>query len=336
MMCRRLLEKMSRYSYFYVLLISLTLVFMTTGCSNNDDDKTPDDKTPATFSFTPQTNVALNTVITSNSITVSGINAETTISISGADGTYSINNGAFTHVAGIVSTGNSVKVRLTSSSNYNTVRSVILNIGGVEASFSVTTINEDDPEDLTLDSSYFGSWTSTVEYTDFTSTNFVTFSNDGTYTVTIEGDSDDDGLFHSNSGTWGMTEDGRMFMDSEAGSDGYFYTFFTSTGKLSMQKINSSEIFERDGEGTGLVGTWINGDSDCTASLIFTATRYTFNQTCTDSSDNDSETGSYTVADDIITATPDGGEVDHPYFKIFNDSVLVLDYEEVLYSVHND
>ena len=44
---------------------------------------TPTDTTPDAFSFADQTDVALSTVVTSNEITVSGINASTPISVTG-------------------------------------------------------------------------------------------------------------------------------------------------------------------------------------------------------------------------------------------------------------
>jgi predicted ester cyclase len=96
------------------------------------------DATPNPFSFTNQTGVALNTDITSNAITVSGINVPASISITG--GLYSINGSAFTSTAGTVNNGNSVRVQLTSSANYATTTNATLTIGGVSGTFSVTTL----------------------------------------------------------------------------------------------------------------------------------------------------------------------------------------------------
>ena len=97
----------------------------------------PPDTTPDQFTFTDQTGVALSTVTTSNTITVSGINAATPIVISG--GTYSINGGSYTSASGTVSNGNTVTVQLTSSGSYSTTTNATLTIGGVSANFSVTT-----------------------------------------------------------------------------------------------------------------------------------------------------------------------------------------------------
>jgi NAD-dependent dihydropyrimidine dehydrogenase PreA subunit len=56
-----------------------------------------------------QTGVALNTVITSNAITVAGINTAASISITG--GAYAINGGAYTGESGTVSNGETVTVQ---------------------------------------------------------------------------------------------------------------------------------------------------------------------------------------------------------------------------------
>lgn len=96
------------------------------------------DTTPDAFSFIDQTGVAISTAITSNSITVSGINAATAISIVG--GTYSVNGSGFVSSAGSVNNGDNVQVKLTSSSNYSTTTNAILTIGGVSDTFSVTTL----------------------------------------------------------------------------------------------------------------------------------------------------------------------------------------------------
>jgi hypothetical protein len=103
----------------------------------------PVDTTPDTFSFTAQTNVARSSAMTSNSVTVGGINAPAAISVFG--GSYSINNGAFTSAAGTVSNGQTVRVQHTSSANYTTKVDTTLTIGGVSSTFSSTTVAESIP-----------------------------------------------------------------------------------------------------------------------------------------------------------------------------------------------
>lgn len=89
------------------------------------------------FSFDQVLNVAINSNITSNPITVSGITIPVTVSISG--GEYSIDGGPFTSASGPVNNGQTVRVRLTSSSNSLTATDATLTIGGQSATFSVTT-----------------------------------------------------------------------------------------------------------------------------------------------------------------------------------------------------
>jgi hypothetical protein len=95
------------------------------------------DTTPDTFNFSPQTGAAVNTEATSNIVIPTGFNAAAAISIIG--GSYSINGGAFVTAVGTISPGQSVAVRQTSSSTPGTTTSAALTIGGVAATFAVTT-----------------------------------------------------------------------------------------------------------------------------------------------------------------------------------------------------
>ncbi|HUP92856.1 MAG TPA: choice-of-anchor U domain-containing protein [Solimonas sp.] len=97
----------------------------------------PGDTTPDPFTFTDQGGVATSTVIVSNAITVSGIDAPAPISVSG--GEYSIGAGAFTSQAGTVTSGQTVRVRHTSSAAPATATSTALTIGGVSDTFTSTT-----------------------------------------------------------------------------------------------------------------------------------------------------------------------------------------------------
>jgi ribosomal protein S4 len=99
----------------------------------------PPDMTPDQFTFTDQTGAALSTVITSNTITVSGITSTTPISITG--GTYSINGGPYTSADGTVNPEDAVTVQQTSSESHSTTTDATLTIGGISDTFSVTTIS---------------------------------------------------------------------------------------------------------------------------------------------------------------------------------------------------
>lgn len=97
----------------------------------------PSDSVPDGFAFTDRTGVELSTNTDSNQIVVSGINLPSSISVSG--GMYSINSTTYTGTTGTVSNGDTIKVQVTSSSSYNTIAQTILTIGGVSATFRVTT-----------------------------------------------------------------------------------------------------------------------------------------------------------------------------------------------------
>jgi len=96
----------------------------------------PDDE-PDAFTFTDVTGQNPSTAITSNSITVTGINVASDITVSG--GTYSINGGAFTSSAGTVTKDDSVRVQVTTGSGFSTSYSATVTIGGVSDTFTATT-----------------------------------------------------------------------------------------------------------------------------------------------------------------------------------------------------
>jgi hypothetical protein len=88
--------------------------------------QTPNDSTPDEFHFKDVTEVKLNTVITSQPISVTGINMASVISITG--GEYRINSGGWTSQSGAVISGDAVTVRLTSATSYATTKSAVLSI----------------------------------------------------------------------------------------------------------------------------------------------------------------------------------------------------------------
>jgi hypothetical protein len=96
------------------------------------------DTTPNAFTFTDATNVALSTLTESNAITVSGIDAPATMTITG--GQYQINGGAWASSSTTVVATNTVKVRGTSSASNSTAVNVTLTIGGVSDTFTITTV----------------------------------------------------------------------------------------------------------------------------------------------------------------------------------------------------
>jgi hypothetical protein len=115
------------------------------GGSGGDNNGGSRDTTPNAFVFTDQTGAPLDTVILSNTVTVSGINAAVNISIN--VGEYSINSGAFTSNEGTVRNGDTVTVRVTSPASFSASVHATVGIGGVSDEFSVTTLAMDTTPD---------------------------------------------------------------------------------------------------------------------------------------------------------------------------------------------
>ena len=146
------------------------------------------DTTPDPFTFTAQTGVPVNTMVTSNAITVSGINAPASISISG--GQYSINGGAYTSTSGTVSSGNSVRVRVTSSASYSTTMNAVLIIGGVSGTFSVTTMAapiDTTPPETSISSGPSGTISTRSASLTYTGTDNVTSTANLVYATYLQG-----------------------------------------------------------------------------------------------------------------------------------------------------
>lgn len=95
------------------------------------------DVIPNPFSFTPVGSQDASTWVSSQAITISGIEAPTPISIVG--GQYNINGGEFTSAPGMVAPGDQVIVRQMTSSSYNTTTHSVLTIGGMSGEFYTTT-----------------------------------------------------------------------------------------------------------------------------------------------------------------------------------------------------
>ncbi len=95
------------------------------------------DATPDAFVLEDQTGVQINTLVSSNTITITGITVPVSIAVIG--GEYSINGGVYTSLMGSVVNGQAVTVRLNSSSSASTTVEATLFIGEMSDVFTVTT-----------------------------------------------------------------------------------------------------------------------------------------------------------------------------------------------------
>jgi hypothetical protein len=111
------------------------------------------DTTPAAFTFTDVIDSTLVTVYTSNTITVSGIDAGYSVPVSytGFGAGYSKNGGAYTTSAGTAVLGDTFSVRLTSNVGGGVAHTCTLTIGGVADTYSVTTkVGDTTPDPFTF------------------------------------------------------------------------------------------------------------------------------------------------------------------------------------------
>ncbi len=104
------------------------------------------DTTPGAYSFTSQSNVEPSTSYTSNTVTVSGLEPNTTIGITATGGTVSAGttsiSGSYSTSTSATTTGSGtlvVSARVTSSSSFSTGATVTVNVGSGSGTFTVTT-----------------------------------------------------------------------------------------------------------------------------------------------------------------------------------------------------
>src|SRR5690554_1202519 len=96
------------------------------------------DVTPDNFVFEAKNDAIPGETYTSNTITVSGINAAVPVSVSG--GEYAIDNGAFTAASATVKPGQTIVVRATAAPTPVSIVNAVLTIGGVTGTYSITTL----------------------------------------------------------------------------------------------------------------------------------------------------------------------------------------------------
>ncbi len=129
---------------FFGALMVMSLIACGGGGGRERGVSAPDlDSVPDRFVFVAKSDVALDTLIESNSISVTGIDTATAVSVSG--GEYSIDGSNYTNAAGTVSNGQTVTLRQVSSIDFDTATTTSLNIGGVSADFIVTTRRNSAP-----------------------------------------------------------------------------------------------------------------------------------------------------------------------------------------------
>lgn len=107
----------------------------------------PPDTTPDPFVFTAVTWWDLNREYISNPVTITGINAPTTIDITWGGWKYNINGGVWRNNAGTVNPWDIITVKLQSLVSWNAKVSTTLTVGWVSAVYDVTSLNPDTTPD---------------------------------------------------------------------------------------------------------------------------------------------------------------------------------------------
>lgn len=122
------------------LFLLLTMGLMLGGCGNLE--WFPDPPEVASFSFSPATvdGVALNSVQTSNAVTLRMTAQSAAVTVTG--GEYSINGGPFVTAAGTALDGDRVAVRHTAGDTAGETVTTTLTVGGKTASFASTTVGD--------------------------------------------------------------------------------------------------------------------------------------------------------------------------------------------------
>lgn len=102
----------------------------------------PLEKGKDTLIFASVAGVAAGALVTSNEVVIAGVNPNSQVSIAGVGGTYSINGGPFTREDGVVSNGDTVRLRLMISSPATTATTAFF-VGDLGGSFSLSTAAAD-------------------------------------------------------------------------------------------------------------------------------------------------------------------------------------------------
>jgi len=108
------------------------------------------DTVPDPITFTPQVDLELGSTVTSNTVTITGMAAPATITVS-AGSSYAIGcTSAFVATPGVISNGQTVCVRTTVGSIDNTAKDTVLTVGGVRGVFTTVT-GDSTPDPFTFD-----------------------------------------------------------------------------------------------------------------------------------------------------------------------------------------
>ena len=103
-----------------------------------DKSSAPEDKIPDAFSFTPLVNAARDVQLLSKMITITGINIDIPVVISG--GEYSIDAGSFTSATGTIGNNQTLQLRTQTPVNYSDSKTINITLGSASVDLLVQTL----------------------------------------------------------------------------------------------------------------------------------------------------------------------------------------------------
>ena len=188
---------------------------------------------PDVFNFTNVTDIDVSTLVISDEIFVYGFEGTTSVSVSG-DGSPKISiNGGDWGTSDTIFAGNSIRVRLTTSADYDTISSARVMIGGVSDIWNVTT----KLQDITPDVFTFNDSTG-VEFSTLTTSNLLNISG-------IEGDVE-------------VSVSGEGSPEISIAGGGWVSSGTITDGQSLEVRLTSSPVFETVLAATVTVGTEID------------------------------------------------------------------------------
>jgi len=141
-----------------------------------------EDLVPDTFTFDDQVDVAPDSIIDTQEVTITGINNASPISITG--GEYSIDGGAYTSSAGMIDIDQTLMVRQTASSEFEASTTASLHISTLVVDFTATTHSEKTPPEggITFP------WRTTISHQDTVIVRGSAADASGIQTITLGGE----------------------------------------------------------------------------------------------------------------------------------------------------
>ena len=146
-------QRPNRLFLLVIFCFSTVLAACSSGGGKGHSSPAPSDSRPDSFVITAPDGVSLenvpfNTPITSAPVTIEGIDTAAPVSIT--DGEFRINNGTFASTNATVRNGETITVRVQSPVKAGKSATATLNVGGVTASFTVTTGPDTTPPEVTI------------------------------------------------------------------------------------------------------------------------------------------------------------------------------------------